>query len=104
MKELDISATYINGEGAYTGEGKRIIMCAIKKYLYPKLKDYVHEIDPGAFTIVTSAKEIYGEGYKNHKDGDLMKNFLRLDCALLPCNARNIVFGLYADGNGIAQI
>ena len=46
-------------------------MCAIKKYLYPKLKDYVHEIDPGAFTIVTSAKEIYGEGYKNHKDGDL---------------------------------
>lgn len=71
LKELDISATYINGEGAYTGEGKRIIMCAIKKYLYPKLKDYVHEIDPGAFTIVTSAKEIYGEGYKNHKDGDL---------------------------------
>lgn len=71
LKELDISATFINGEGAYTGDEKRIIMCAIKKYLYPKLKDYVHEIDPRAFTIVTSAKEIYGEGYKDHKDGDL---------------------------------
>lgn len=71
LKELDISATFINGEGAYTGDNKRIIMCAIKKYLYPKLKDYVHEIDPRAFTIVTSAKEIYGEGYKDHKDGDL---------------------------------
>lgn len=71
LKELDISATYINGEGVYTGDTKRIIMCAIKKYLYPKLRDYVHEIDPRAFTIVTSAKEIYGEGYKDHKDGDL---------------------------------
>lgn len=71
LKELDIGATYINGEGAYTGGEKSIIMCAIKKYLYPKLKDYVHEIDPRAFTIVTSAKEIYGEGYKDHKDGDL---------------------------------
>ena len=38
---------------------------------YPKLRDYIHEIDPRAFTIVTSAKEIYGEGYKDHEDGEL---------------------------------
>ena len=71
LGELDISATYIDGEGAYTGNEKRIIMCAIKKMQYPKLCDFIHEIDPKAFTIVTSAKEIYGEGYKDHKDGDL---------------------------------
>ncbi len=71
LKELDISATYIDGEGAYTGNEKRIVMCAIKKMQYPKLCDYIHEIDPRAFTIVTSAKEIYGEGYKDHKDGEL---------------------------------
>ena len=68
LGELDISATYIDGEGAYTGNEKRIVMCAIKKMQYPKLCDYIHEIDPRAFTIVTSAKEIYGEGYKDHKD------------------------------------
>lgn len=71
LKELDISATYIDGEGAYTHDEKRIVMCAIKKVQYPKLRDFIHEIDPRAFTIVTSAKEIYGEGYKDHKDGDL---------------------------------
>ena len=71
LKELDVGATYIDGEGAYTGESKRIIMCAIKNFLYPKLRDIVHEIDPHAFTIVSSAKEVYGEGYKEPTDGDI---------------------------------
>lgn len=66
-KELDVGATFIDGEGAYTGNERRIILCAIKKVQYPKLCDYIHEIDPRAFTIVTSAKEVYGEGYKEHK-------------------------------------
>lgn len=71
LKELDITATYVDGEGAYTGTEKRIILCAIKNFSYPKLRDIVKKIDPNAFTIVTSAKEIYGEGYKKHTDEDL---------------------------------
>ena len=71
LKELDVGATYIDGEGAYTGESKRIIMCAAKNFLYPKLRDIVHEVDPHAFTIVSSANEVYGEGYKEPTDGDL---------------------------------
>lgn len=71
LKELDIGATYIDGEGAYTNESKRIIMCAVKNILYPKLRDIVRDIDPNAFTIVSSAKEIYGEGYKPHNDEEL---------------------------------
>ena len=71
LKELDVGATYIDGEGAYTGDSKRIIMCAAKNFLYPKLRDIVHEVDPHAFTIVSSAKEIYGEGYKEHTDNDI---------------------------------
>ena len=70
LHELEVGATYIDGVGAYTGTGRRIIMCAIKKIHYPKLCDYIHEIDPRAFTIVSSAKEIYGEGYKDPKDND----------------------------------
>jgi len=71
LKELDISATCVDGEGAYTGNDRRIIMCAVKNFLYPKLRDVVKEVDPHAFTIVSSAKEIYGEGYKDHFDEDL---------------------------------
>lgn len=71
LKELDVGATYIEGEGAYTGSERRIIMCAIKNFLYPKLRDVVRETDPNAFMIVSSAKEIYGEGYKGHNDDEV---------------------------------
>lgn len=71
LKELDIGATYVDGEGAYTGDSKRVVMCAVKNFLYPKLRDIVREVDPLAFTIVSSANEIYGEGYKNHTDDDV---------------------------------
>ena len=70
LEELNVGATFIDGEGAYTGNEKRIIMCAIKRTQYTKLCDFIHEIDPRAFTIVTSAKEIYGEGYKDHKSDE----------------------------------
>ncbi|MCI8370638.1 MAG: YitT family protein [Clostridia bacterium] len=71
LKELDVGATFVDGEGAYTGDQKRIIMCAIKNFLYPRLRDIVKSIDPKAFVIVSSAKEIYGEGYKDHFDDEL---------------------------------
>ena len=71
VKELEISATVTDGKGAYTGDNKRMILCAIKSFLYPKLRDVVKDCDPAAFMVVTSAKEIYGEGYKNHTDEEL---------------------------------
>ncbi len=71
LEDLNVGATYVDGKGGYTKNGRRIIMCAIKNMLYPRLRDAVYEIDPDAFMIVTSAKEIYGEGYKTHSDGDL---------------------------------
>lgn len=71
LKDLDIGATYVEGQGAYTGESRRIIMCAAKNYMYPKIRDIVKDIDPHAFMIVSSAKEIYGEGYKDHFDEEL---------------------------------
>ncbi|MDE6667884.1 MAG: YitT family protein [Clostridia bacterium] len=71
LKELDVGATYVDGEGAYTGENRRIIMCAAKNFMYPKIRDIVKDIDPHAFMIVSSAKEIYGEGYKDHFDDEL---------------------------------
>ena len=65
LKELDISATYISGQGAYSGVCKNVILCIVEKHLSPKLEEIVRQEDPKAFTIITSATEIYGEGYKN---------------------------------------
>lgn len=65
MEELDVGATYISGSGAYTGVEKKVILCVVKKPLSPKLEEIVRQEDPGSFMIITSASEIYGEGYKN---------------------------------------
>ncbi len=66
LKELDIGVTYMQGKGAYSGRPKQVILCAVKKHMAPKAEDVVREEDPLAFLIVTSATEIYGEGYKSY--------------------------------------
>lgn len=65
LEELDIGVTYVSGSGAYTGREKNVILCVIHKNLTPKAEEIVKEEDPQAFMIITSATEIYGEGYKN---------------------------------------
>lgn len=68
LTELEIGVTDIEGEGAYTGEKKKIIMCAVRKDLYPQLRDIVREEDPTAFMIVNTAKEVYGLGFRDHHE------------------------------------
>lgn len=65
LQELEIGATILTGKGAYSNHGKQIIMCVIKKRSAPKLHEIVKQEDDHAFMIVSSANEIFGEGYKN---------------------------------------
>lgn len=71
LKELDTGATFIDAEGAYSGNEKRILLCVVKPFNYPKLRDIAHEEDNHCFIIVSSAKEIYGEGYRNPDDAEV---------------------------------
>lgn len=66
LEELDIGVTYVRGAGAFSGKEKQVIMCATKKATAPKTEVIVKEEDPQAFMIITSATEIYGEGYKSY--------------------------------------
>ncbi len=66
MEELDVGVTYLEGVGAYTDKKKKIIMCVVKKRIAPKIEEVVKLEDSSAFMIVTSAKEIFGEGYKSY--------------------------------------
>ncbi len=65
LLDMSVGATILSGKGAYTHHEKNIIMCVVKKRATPTLEDIVKEEDSAAFMIVTSASEIYGEGYKN---------------------------------------
>lgn len=65
LMELDVGVTYLEGEGAYSNEKKRVIMCVVRKQIAPHVEEIVKEEDGKAFMIISSAAEIYGEGYKN---------------------------------------
>lgn len=64
LKKLDIGCTLLDCQGAYSKEKRQTVMCAIKKRDLPQLQEYVLQTDRDSFMIVTSANEIYGEGYK----------------------------------------
>ena len=71
MKELDTGVTYLEGIGAYTKEKRPVMLCMVKKHHFTKAREIVTEEDPTAFLIVSSASEVFGEGYKKHESEDL---------------------------------
>jgi len=66
LKELDVGVTHVYGQGAYSRRDKKVIMCVVKKRVSPLAQEIVKEEDPNAFMIITSATEIFGEGYKSY--------------------------------------
>ncbi len=66
LADLDIGVTALQGEGAYSGKEKKVLMCVMRKPLAPKTQQIVKEEDPEAFMIVSDATEIFGEGYKSY--------------------------------------
>jgi len=68
-RELGRGATYLTGEGSWTGEKKKIVMCAFKQKEIVGVKEVVHRTDEGAFMIVCAAHEVLGEGFQSyHKE------------------------------------
>ena len=65
MKELEVGVTYLQGRGGWTGDEKQVVFCMVPKRLGPEVEEIVKVEDSRAFMVVTSAGEIYGEGYKD---------------------------------------
>ena len=63
---LDRGCTYLKGEGAYTGQQKNVIYCAIKRQQVAELKELVMEIDPNAFLVLQEAHQVLGEGFERY--------------------------------------
>lgn len=70
LEELEIGVTYLQGEGAYTGSPKRVLLCVARKQLAPKIRDIVKTEDEKAFLIISRATEVLGEGFKSHTAED----------------------------------
>lgn len=69
--QLDRGATLLKGEGAYTGEDKKVILCAFKQKQIVDLKQVIRRVDPSAFLIVHDAHEVLGDGFKSYHKEEL---------------------------------
>ena len=63
MDEVNRGVTLLDGKGAWSGQEKRIILCAFGRRHFIPIKKLVQSIDPDAFVIVCDAHEVLGEGF-----------------------------------------
>ncbi|PLX16461.1 MAG: hypothetical protein C0601_10110 [Candidatus Muiribacterium halophilum] len=68
MGELQRGATLIDVQGLFTQKDKKMIMIVINKRQIFRLKEIIDQFDPGAFTVVTDAYSVMGNGFKRHPE------------------------------------
>jgi uncharacterized membrane-anchored protein YitT (DUF2179 family) len=64
LNRLGRGVTYMNGEGAYSGDDKKVIFCVINRLEEAKLKEIVTEFDDTAFLAVGDIAEVRGGRFK----------------------------------------
>lgn len=67
MQELDRGVTLLKGQGAYTNKDREVLICAVRKQQFARVRAIIYEKDPQAFVIVSEVSEILGEGFKTVK-------------------------------------
>ncbi len=70
-EKLHRGATYLHGEGSYSGREKKVILTAVKKQQIAELKQIVVDIDPDAFIIVQEAHQVLGDGFLRYTKDSL---------------------------------
>ena len=63
LEELDRGVTGLYAKGMYSGSDKCMLYCVVSQKEIVGVKEIVAEVDPGAFVIVSDAREVLGEGF-----------------------------------------
>lgn len=64
LHRLGRGVTYLNGEGGYTGDRKKVIFCVVTRLEEAKLKSIVEEVDPQAFLAIGTIHDVQGGRFK----------------------------------------
>lgn len=65
-EELGRGATFLHGEGSYSGESTKVVLTAVKRQQLAELKKLVVDVDPRAFIIVQEAHQVLGDGFSRY--------------------------------------
>ena len=63
---LSRGTTLLHASSFYTNAEKAVLMCVIKNYEITRLKSIIKETDSKAFVILSDAREVLGNGFKNY--------------------------------------
>lgn len=69
ITNMDRGVTLLKAQGWYTKKDRDVLLIVINKKQLPSLTSAIKEIDPRAFISVSSASNVYGEGFEEIKDG-----------------------------------
>ncbi len=64
-QNISRGVTFCEVQGGYTGRERTMVICTLDKNEAYRLTDYIKEVDPKAFSFITSCKEVVGEYVKN---------------------------------------
>ncbi|MBQ8580266.1 MAG: YitT family protein [Oscillospiraceae bacterium] len=64
-------ATYLYGQGTYSGQDTKVVLTAVKKQQIAELKELVISVDPDAFIIVQEAHQVLGDGFARYNKHSL---------------------------------
>lgn len=70
-EKLGRGATYLQGEGCYSGAQIKVVLTAVKRQQLTELKKLVNETDPEAFVIVQEAHQVLGDGFLRYSSDNL---------------------------------
>lgn len=63
-KELKRGSTALYGKGMYKKQEKNILLCVMSRAEIREARKIIEDIDSSAFIIITNAREVFGEGFK----------------------------------------
>ncbi len=66
ISQLDKSVTYIDAQGGYSQQEKKMLYCVVPRIELTKLKDIVNSIDPEAFIAIENVHEVDGKRIKKY--------------------------------------
>ncbi len=64
LDRLGRGVTYLEGEGGFSGENKKVIFCVITRLEEAKLKSIVEDLDPAAFLAIGNIHDVKGGRFK----------------------------------------
>ncbi|BBD09628.1 YitT family protein [Desulfovibrio ferrophilus] len=67
MDNVHRGVTYLHGQGAYSGNSKKVLLTVVNNMQVKRLEETVYNVDPEAFTIFGNAMNVLGNRFSKRK-------------------------------------